>query len=428
MPLAKLELLVRRIAAAERPVVVAGASGCGESAVAEVAASLALNLLLGADVAGRVRPRSGSGPVPGALASDAVQVGGTGSLIERLARARVAVLVDVDPLASVAPAFGLAGTLGALEGVVVLAAEASTSAEVADVVLPLHSSLERLQAVVSEPGGDALTLSAPVLPPRYDTRHPGDVLLALVAAQGSAPPHEGFDAYLMARLRGPLGEPEDDAALGRAFRRSLGSRVELPAREVPVDAPDEPLAVPSERPAAGAFELLLFDSVKHPGGRGVNRPWLQELPDPLSTVMWQSWVQMAESDAQELGVRAGDWVSLSTAAGAVSAPVMPLPTVRPGVVEMPRGYGARPGRFAGGRGANALELLPAVEGGEGDHGARVVAAVPVEVARDTGSRQKVAIYGRGLRQSEHLPRGWAPHDVVPQHGPTSGEGPEGAGE
>ena len=174
----------------------------------------------------------------------------------------------------------------------------------------------------------------------------------------------------------------------------------------------------SEPPAGSGLQLLIFDSVKHRDGRGLNRPWLQELPDPISTVMWQSWLQMAELDALALGVVTGEWVTVTSENGSVETPVVVLPTVRPGVVEAPRGYGAGAGRFAEGRGANVLDLLPAKVLSD-SNGARAMESVRVEVAKAASSaeRGKVAIYGRGLRQSEHLPRGWGSHDTVRLRGP-----------
>ena len=34
-------------------------------------------------------------------------------------------------------------------------------------------------------------------------------------------------------------------------------------------------------------------------GRGANRPWLQELPDPVSKITWGTWVEMHPETAAE---------------------------------------------------------------------------------------------------------------------------------
>ncbi len=106
------------------------------------------------------------------------------------------------------------------------------------------------------------------------------------------------------------------------------------------------------------FHLLPFTTVKTGDGRGANRPWLQELPDPLSTVMWTSWAELAPSDAEELGVSDGDRLRVESPEGVVEVLAVVDPTVRPGVVCVPFGQGHSDyGRYASGRGVNPLDLV-----------------------------------------------------------------------
>ncbi len=411
---AALDLLVRRVGAAERPVIVVGAEGAGPSAVADVAAGLLLSEGLSGD---QIRGRAGAGPVVAPFAAPNMSLRAAGGLVEAVQAAKVAVFVDVDPLSLAPASLELADAIDALDGSIVVLAEATALDQSATVVLPAHSGIERIQAAVSEPGGRSLSLSPPVLPPLADTRHPADIVLALATTRGEVA-FEGVDTFLQESVRELLGLEPGDAALGREFRKLLGSRMELPIAEVtqgaPVDAPS-PIAGENEE----GLELLVFDSIKYREGRGTNRPWLQELPEPISTVMWQVWAQVSEVDAAAAGLSTGDWATLSSAHGAIDLPVVALPTVRPGVVEVPR-YGAARGRFADAHGANVLDLLPP-ERDEASFGARRLAPLAVEISPAASPGAAVAIYGRGLRQDEHLPRGWGSHDVVSLHGPTDSD-------
>jgi hypothetical protein len=172
----------------------------------------------------------------------------------------------------------------------------------------------------------------------------------------------------------------------------------------------EPIATGEAAPAASAaspdeLTLLVFESVKYGDGRGANKAWLQELPDTLTTVMWSGWAEIAASDAQRLGIATGDRVELQTAAGSIEAPAIVRPEARPGTVALPLGTGHRDyGRYARGRGANPLDLI----GAEDVEGTTAPALNGQRVRLRRTGTAKVAIYGRGLRQAEHIPTGWAP--------------------
>ncbi len=398
VPLAKIEKALDHLAASQDAVVVAGAEGVSGEASLDVAAAMALNGILGATERGRVAAGSGRLSLAPELDAEGLEVGARSALAQRLAKAKVAILADVDPVPGSVPSLALESSLASLEGVIALASEAAVSAETATVLLPCHSGLERLQFAVSEPRRDRLVLAAPVVPPRYDTRHPADVLLALAAA-GGEPIAEGVDAYLAGLLAEQLGA-EDPAGQLRALRRALGSSVALaPPSGEALDIEPLPRPAPSE-PENGTL-VLGFASVKHHQGRGLNRPWLQELPDPLSTVLWQGWAQISPQDAISWHVQDGDWLDLSSGDFTARLPAVILPSVRPGVVEVPRGYGAAVGRFAQGRGVDVAQLL-------GDAGP--LGTARVDVQRST-EQTPVALYGRGLGQSEHLPRGWGSHET-----------------
>lgn len=324
-------------------------------------------------------------------------------------------------------------------------------------------------------GIPALLVASPAVAPRGEARHPGDVALALAAAAGRALPWPGFqeaveaslsDAFAATRAAGD--DASDPAALPTSliagalnarqfvrrttdaggligseemmrapFRMPAGSRAAPraagePGRE-PVagstdgrpaaaaaapgpgdDAVRDPASLPAPTAPAGveAFTLIPFESLKLGDGRGANRPWLQELPDPLSTVMWGSWAEVGTADADRLGIRTGDILRLTGTAADIELPAIVLPTVRPGCVGVPVGGGhADYGRYARDRGVNVNALLD-LDRRVADAGAFARGGVRVRVERLRRPRrsERPAIYGRGLRQAEEIPVGWAPQD------------------
>jgi molybdopterin-containing oxidoreductase family iron-sulfur binding subunit len=157
---------------------------------------------------------------------------------------------------------------------------------------------------------------------------------------------------------------------------------------------------------------LFFD------GRVANRSWLQETPDPVTSITWGTWVDVHPKKAKDLGLAAGDVVELSTAAGKVEAPVRITEDVAEGVVAIPFGQGHTAlGRNAAGRGANAFALLGGPSGED---------AGTVKI-RKTGRRHEPAYaaaqqaqYGRDLLQ-------WVPLDALNKTKPGEGAVPASRG-
>ncbi len=451
----RIEKLAAELSRARRPFVMAGGSALeGESGVAAGAAALALNLLLGA--VGRE-----GGVFAGVdfgfedrLAGDSGVAAPPAELTDRLAAAGesgVLVVSEADPLHAMP---GLAAAFEGAGTVIALSAFFDDTTRRADLVLPVQTDLERFQAVEPDPvrGVPALLIASPTVAPRGEARHPGDVALALAAAAGSALPWPGFqeavegalsDAFAATRAAGD--DSNDPAALpaaliagalnARQFVRRTTDAGGLVGTEdmrrgpSPTPAADDgaatvagivdPASLPAPAAPAGveAFTLIPFESVKLGDGRGANRPWLQELPDPLSTVMWGSWAEMATADADRLGIRTGDIVRLTGTAAEIELPAIVLPSVRPGSVGVPVGGGhADYGRYARGRGVNVNALLDPDRrvAGAGAF-ARSGVRVRVERLRRPRRAERPVIYGRGLRQAEEIPVGWAPHGSGAEH-------------
>jgi anaerobic selenocysteine-containing dehydrogenase len=96
------------------------------------------------------------------------------------------------------------------------------------------------------------------------------------------------------------------------------------------------------------------------GEAGANKPWLQELADPTTTVMWNTWVEINPKTAEELGIADDDVVRIVSEAGTVEASVYKYPAIRPDTIAMPFGQGHTAyGSYAQGRGVNPADILGA---------------------------------------------------------------------
>ena len=133
------------------------------------------------------------------------------------------------------------------------------------------------------------------------------------------------------------------------------------------------------------------------GEAGANIPWLQELADPTTTVMWNTWVEINPKTAEELGIDDDDVVRIVSGAGTIEASVYKYPAIRPDTIAMPFGQGHTAyGSYAQGRGVNPADILGANFNEAGD---LAFMGMKVKVEKTGKKRQlsrmegKLGVYG-----------------------------------
>src|SRR5207237_1539819 len=127
------------------------------------------------------------------------------------------------------------------------------------------------------------------------------------------------------------------------------------------------------------FHFIPCKSTQFGDGSTAHLPWLQEMPDPLTSAMWSSWVEINPKTAERLQIAQGDLVEITSSQGTVRAPAMIFPGIAPDVVAMPVGQGHE--NFtstASGRGVNPIAILAPVTT---DAGHVAWAATRVKIAR-----------------------------------------------
>ncbi len=258
--------------------------------------------------------------------------------------------------------------------------------QLADLVLPDHSYLENWDLRASEVAEAdesgkvsrtyAVRLSQPVLAPEYSTRQTADVLLAVSNELGGSENQSALKTAeeIVKQAAGQLQKQKGsiEAATPDDFWKTLVERgvwVGEVAEAVPSVAEARPRSIilePSQAAdaAGGQFPLTLLAYEHNALGIGetANIPWLQEMPDPMTSVIWGSWVEINPRTAASLGVADGDLVEIKSTQGAVQAPAVIYPAIRPDVVAMPLGQGHTQGLFAANRGVNAALLLTSNRG------------------------------------------------------------------
>jgi anaerobic selenocysteine-containing dehydrogenase len=146
------------------------------------------------------------------------------------------------------------------------------------------------------------------------------------------------------------------------------------------------------------FYFLPFPSQSFRDGSLAHLPWLQEMPDVITTAMWCSWVEINPKSAEQLRIAPGDLVEIRSQHGSLRAPAILSPGIAPDIVAMPIGQGHENfSRFASRRGANPLAILAPLA--ERETGALAWAATRVKLVRVGGAEEgKLITFAGGMSQ------------------------------
>ena len=252
----------------------------------------------------------------------------------------------------------------------------------ADLILPDRVFLEDWGDDIPDPGPGyrVVGVQQPVVNPLsdLDPRSFGDLLLSTAQEMGqeSSLPWPTVEAALKEStetlFRSGRGTSQQAASAGDLWNLMLqqggwwDETATGPTPSAPAGLLSNIAAQGSEPEYSGSgdFYLLPFAHNTLLDGRNAHIPWLQGVPDPVTTVAWQTWVELNSHTAEQLGLREGDVVSVSTDSGSVTGILYPNPALPPNVVAVPLGQGRRVGSdYATGgdprESSNALDLLSA---------------------------------------------------------------------
>jgi anaerobic selenocysteine-containing dehydrogenase len=280
----------------------------------------------------------------------------------------------------------------------------------ADLILPDHSFLESWVDAAPESGAlvAVASVAAPAMRPLHQTRAMPDVLLD-VSKRLKAPlnlPWQTFEEMLtQAFSKLPVAPGGDDAwTVVQRQGGWWGTAESNTAAGGAISGRPSPVrfAEPQFDGAAGEypFHFQPYPSSAFVDGSLAHLPWLQELPDPLTTAMWSSWVEVNPRTAERLGVAQGDIVEIASQHGSIRAPVVVSPGIAPDLVAMPVGQGHRTfTRFASGRGVNPIEILaPVIDSATG---ALAWAATRVKVTRVSEANGELVVFAGAMHERPH---------------------------
>ena len=415
VPVARIERLARAFASSDYQPAMAiggGSAGAHTNGTDNLRAILSLNYLVGsAGAPGGIilNPATRNRRIEAASLRDWV------SELEQMRSGETKVLLvrDANLLHQLPGELDAAGALSEVETIVSFSSFLDETTNAADLVLPCHTPLEEWGSDTPEPGPGYTTVGfqQPVVRRFRNTLAFGDILLQvgrelehteqlpwatmrdavraeageLHAARKGSVRAPTFEEFWKASLERGGWWDQADVVSARPRARSVSRSVRDPS--FAGDAHSYP------------FHLIPFES----HGVGMNDahlPWMQSVPDPLTTVAWQTWVEVNPQTAKHLNIAQQDIVLVEASNGrTIRAPVYINPSTPPSVVAVPFGQGhAQYTSVAAGRGANVFDIL--VPNEDADTGAFAWASTRVRLHK-TNRRQKLASL-EGIYPAEQL--------------------------
>lgn len=401
---ARVERLARELAE-QRPAVaiIGGAPLAQTNGLFQALAVNALNALLGSvDAPGGISfmPQAESAGAS-ALAARPLRVVAADMLADR-APVQVLLLDNVNPVFASPADWKVRDAVLKVPFRVSFGSFIDDTSVLADLILPDHSFLESWTDVRPEAGARIAlaTLAGPAMKPLHQTRATPDVLLD-VARRLKQPfkpelPWQTFDQMLQASV----GQDNFATATQQGWvelkARTAGRQTAPSGRSQAAPARD---AVFDGDPAQYPFHFLPFASQAFLDGSLAHLPWLQEMPDPISTAMWSTWVEINPQTAARLGIGDGDVVEIESGHGKVQAAAALSPGTAPDVIAMPVGQGHETfTRYASGRGSNPVKVLAASL--EPETGTLAWAATRVKVSRIGGPDGRLIRFAGSMREPE----------------------------
>jgi MoCo/4Fe-4S cofactor protein with predicted Tat translocation signal len=305
------------------------------------------------------------------------------------------VILDSNPVYSAPADLGFAEALKRVPTVVHHGLYVDETARVSQWHIPAAHLLETWSDARAFDG--TATIIQPAIAPLYSGKSIHEVLSALLGAPGT-PGHDIVKAYWQGQAGAAVGAAggggNADLFWQTSLRDGVVQKTAAATASVTVASAS---AWPGEPYARQGLEVIFRPDPSVWDGRYANIGWLQELPKPLTKIVWENTAHVGPATAAQLGLTNGDVVQLSVGGRSVNAPAWIVPGHAENSVTVFLGYGRKSaGRVGNGAGYNAYSL-------------RTAAApwfAPGLTLTKTGGRAKVAstqlhfnMEGRGLVQA-----------------------------
>ncbi|PKL79223.1 MAG: molybdopterin oxidoreductase, partial [Candidatus Melainabacteria bacterium HGW-Melainabacteria-1] len=247
------------------------------------------------------------------------------ALVADMKAGKVGVVIHLDsnPVYHLA-ALGYGDALSKVPVSVLLSTHGNETGAASSHVLPIHHDLESWGDYQLRPG--LLSLQQPVVAPLHDSRQAEGLLLAWT--QGVAYSEKLYLDYLKRAWQSVHTAAKPLADFNTFWTNALHDGfVATGAAAAPKLAAYKGAGLSGVSPVTPGADYVVSLCPGYATGDGefANNGWLQEIPHPVSKVVWDNYAAMSVNTAKELGVKTDGQVRISVGNAEVVLPVLEQP-------------------------------------------------------------------------------------------------------
>ena len=281
------------------------------------------------------------------------------SLVSDMQSGKIAVLIhlDTNPVYQLSPDYNYTNALAKVPLVVSMMELLNDTSEYSQYNLAINNMLESWGDYKTRTG--FYSTQQPLIAPLYDTRQKEAILLSWIKGTKDAYNEKIYHEYIMSNWEKNI-YPGLNTMVG--FRKfwytALHDGVAVVNEKPQPTGTFDTSSFESKMKAGSGFVLLLQENHSLGDGRFANNGWMQELPNPVSKVVWDNYAALSVQTASELGVNDNDKIEVNVDGRKVELPVLIQPGVADKLIEVQLGYGRKiAGVIGSGVGVNAGVLM-----------------------------------------------------------------------
>jgi molybdopterin-containing oxidoreductase family iron-sulfur binding subunit len=246
--------------------------------------------------------------------------------------------VDSNPAYHLPAMYGYEDALKSVPFSVMLAEAENETSQHCSFVLPIHHAYESWGDYKVRSG--TLSLQQPVIAPLYDTRQKESILLHWMNNVDDYK-ETMYHEFLMSRWEAevyPLLKVKIDF---KTFWYSAlhDGVIEFHENTATPDKFQKTSLSKITNTTASGITVAITESYSLGDGGFANNGWLQELPHPISKVVWDNYAAISSRTAKNICVATNDMIEIKSNAGSVKVPVFVQPGQADDVVSIALGYG-----------------------------------------------------------------------------------------
>ena len=294
-------------------------------------------------------------------------------------------IVDADPVYSLPNTIGFDAAASKVNTRIAFSEKVNATTEMCNYVCSTGHFLENWNDANAV--GDEVTFAQPAINKIYNTRQWQDSFLTWMDSDQS------YYDYLRSNWDSSAAESTDSNSVFASkwntyihdgvgtMAATLGSMENSEAEAISVEgnedsevssSSDISAAVASIQSSADGMEVDFYMKAAIGVGNDAGNPWLQELPDPVTKVVWDHYATMNPADMTDAGLntkmgeqqRAG-MIRVNVGDGSMELPVVAMPGQKRGTIGVALGYGKAKVTEEGTEriiGQNAYKVLPVTNG------------------------------------------------------------------